>query len=51
MEIVHTQLTVGARFDYSMLLLTRVAESEVKYPTQTFPKFPTPIPQHEGNEI
>jgi len=27
----------------------RVAESEVKYPTPTFLKFPTP--QHEGNAI
>jgi len=26
------------------LLPRRVAESEVKYPTPTFPKFPTPTP-------
>jgi len=28
---------------------TRVEESKVKYPTPTFPKFPTPL--HKGNEI
>jgi len=34
-------------------LCSRVAESEVKFPTPnpTFPKFPTPTPQHEGNDF
>jgi len=36
---------------YVALVYTRVAESEAKRPTPTFPKYPTPTPQHEGNEI
>ena len=38
-------------FYFCWRLDSRVAESEVKYPTPTFPKFPTPTPQHKGNEI
>ena len=37
--------------DASTWLISRVAQSEVKYPTPSFPKYPTPTPQHNVNEV